>query len=367
MTLASSVLDLMCDTPLVALKGRQVHTRRGNLWGKLEVANPGQIKDRVAKRVIRDAEARGLLRQGGIILESSSGTMAEGLARVGAVLGYRVIIVTDPRIDAGLLAKLRAFGAELDVVETPAAEGGWQRKRLERLGEILRRHPDAFWPRQYENPLCQAVYGEELAVELAEVGEITAFVATVGSGSSLCGTARALRRVNPRVRIVAVDATGSVQFHQPERPRKQSGHGNSLVARNIDYSVIDEVHWVNDGEAFSACHELARREGIFAGGSSGAAYVVASWIASQCEPGANVIALLCDRGDRYAGTIYDQAYLEANGLRGIVAAPEPHRIRYGQDEATSWSWSPLPHDGSVPYYAPGTLTSDRLMADLGLA
>src|SRR5205085_10058457 len=114
------------DTPLVALKGRQVSTPRARLWAKLELAMPGQMKDRVARRVIRDAEEKGLLQPGGIIAESSSGTMAEGLARVGAVLGYRVIIVTDPRIDAGLLAKLRAFGAELAVVGSMSPEGGWQ-------------------------------------------------------------------------------------------------------------------------------------------------------------------------------------------------------------------------------------------------
>ncbi|MBM3779955.1 MAG: cysteine synthase family protein [Acidimicrobiia bacterium] len=367
MTIAGSVLDLMCDTPLVALKGREVHARRGHLWGKLELAMPGQMKDRVARRVIRDAEASGALRPGGVVVESSSGTMAEGLARVGAVLGYRVIIVSDPRIDAGLRAKLSAFGASLEIVESPAAEGGWQRRRCERLGEMLQRFPGAFWPRQYDNRLFQTVYEEELATELTAVGEIAAFVASVGSGSSICGTAHALRRLSPGVRIVAVDATGSVQFHQPDRPRRQSGHGNSIVAGNIDYAAIDEVHWVNDGEAFNACHELARREGIFAGGSSGAAYLVASWLASACQPGANVVALFPDRGDRYAGTIYDRAYLDAHGLSGVVAASAPARIRYGIDEATSWSWAPLPHDGSVPCYAPGTLTSHRLLSELGLA
>ena len=102
MTIARNVLDLMRNTPLVGLKGREQHTLRGQLWGKLELAMPGQMKDRVARRVIQDAAQRGALKPGGIVIESSSGTMAEGLARVGAALGYRVIIVTDPRVDAGL-------------------------------------------------------------------------------------------------------------------------------------------------------------------------------------------------------------------------------------------------------------------------
>jgi len=245
-------------------------------------------------------------------------------------------------------------------------DGGWQRSRLERLREILQRHPTAFWPRQYDNAMFQTVYAEELAQELVhDLGTITAFVATVGSGSSISGTARALRRLCPSIRIIAVDAAGSVQFHQPERPRKQSGHGNSIIATNIDYRAIDEVHWIHDGEAFAACRELARREGIFAGGSSGAAYIVASWIASQSS--GNVVALFPDRGDRYAGTIFNDAYLDQHRLAGAAAACEPRRIRYGIDEATTWSWAPLPHDGAMPYYAAGTLTSRRLAADLGLA
>lgn len=368
MTVAQNVLELMQDTPLVALKGREVSAPRARLWGKLELAMPGQMKDRVARRVIRDAEEKGLLQPGGIIAESSSGTMAEGLARVGAVLGYRVIIVTDPRIDASLLAKLRAFGAELAIVDHAPAQGGWQRARLERLREMLRANPSAFWPRQYDNAIFQTTYAEETAEELvASLGEIAAFVATVGSGSSISGTARALRKLSPGVRIVAVDAAGSVQFHQPERPRKQSGHGNSIIAGNIDYRAIDDVHWVSDGEAFHACRELARREGIFAGGSSGAAYIAASWMAEQCAAGTNVVALFPDRGDRYAGTIYNDDYLRQHALLDVSPAREPQRIRYGVDEATRWSWAPLPHDGSVPYYAPGTLTSGRLIADLGLA
>ena len=367
MIVAQNVLELMRETPLVALKGREVHSLRARLWGKLELAMPGQMKDRVARRVIADAEERGLLQPGGIVAESSSGTMAEGLARVGAVLGYRVIIVTDPRIDAGLLAKLRAFGAEVVVVDSFAPEGGWQRSRLERLREILRANPTAFWPRQYDNAIFQTVYADEIAQELvASLGTVSAFVATVGSGSSISGTARALRQSNPNVRIVAVDAAGSVQFHQPERPRKQSGHGNSIIAGNIDYRTIDEVHWINDGEAFSACRELARREGIFAGGSSGAAYIAASWIAQESQPSDNVVVLFPDRGDRYAGTIYNDAWLREHGIADVVAARDPHRIRYGLDEATEWSWAPLPHDGSVPYYAAGTVTSGRLAATLGL-
>lgn len=368
MSKAWSVTELMKDTPLLALRGREKTPPRARLWGKLELALPGQMKDRVALSILEDAERNGSLRPGGLVIESSSGTMAEGLARVTASKGYRLIIVTDPRIDAGLLAKLHALGAEVEVVDSYSPVGGWQRSRLLRLKELLDRHPDAFWPRQYDNPSNPAAYSRVLARELlADLGEgLTALVASVGSGGSLCGTARALRAALPHLRTVAVDATGSVQFHQPDRRRLQSGHGNSLVAGNIDYGVIDEVHWLNDGEVFNACRELARREGVFAGGSSGAAYVVGSWLAQQLPAGTDVVCLFPDRGDRYATTIYSDDYLREHGLEGVEAPSGPREIRYGVDVAGGWSRAPLPEEGRMPYYAAEVPTSWSLSQEIGL-
>lgn len=347
-----SVLELMRDSPLVALRGRSVSTPRAGLWGKLELALPGAMKDRVALNIIERAEAAGQLRPGGMIVESSSGTLAEGVARVGAVKGYRVIIVTDPRIDDMTRLKLCALGAEVDVVETYHPTGGWQQSRLERLRDLLAEYPEAFWTRQYDNPDNAGAY-DVLARELRDAlgDSIGALVGSVGSGGSLCGAARALRRSLPELRVVAVDATGSLLFHQPAGQRLQSGHGNNVVAGNLDYRQIDEVHWINDSEAFLACGELARREGIFGGGSSGAVYVAASWLAEQLPAGRDVVALLPDRGDRYSAKIYDPAFLAEHGLH-TAAAAVPRRIRYGVDVAEAWSWAPLPHDGSVPYCRP---------------
>ncbi|ATB34305.1 pyridoxal phosphate-dependent enzyme [Melittangium boletus DSM 14713] len=365
---ASSVLELMKNTPLARLRGRSVSAPRARLWGKLELAMPGQMKDRVALQAVEDAEARGELRPGGVIAESSSGTMAEGLARVGSLKGYRVIIVTDPRMDTTAAAKLRALGAELEIVDTYHPEGGWQYSRLQRLREVLARNPGAFWPRQYDTPSNPNAYVNHLSQELLEAlgSNLAAVVGTVGSGGSLSGTAAALRQRLPDIRIVAVDAVGSVQFNQPNLKRLQSGHGNSIIAGNINYRVMDEAHWLSDGEVFSGCWELARREGIFAGGSSGAAYIVASWIAEQYGPDRDVVVILPDRGDRYAETIYSQDYLAKHGLVGIEAAAQPQRIRYGVDVAERWSWAPLPHDGSVPYHAADAILSGHLTRELGL-
>jgi S-sulfo-L-cysteine synthase (3-phospho-L-serine-dependent) len=326
------------------------------------------MKDRVALAMIERAEASGALKPGNLIVESSSGTMAEGLARVGALKGYRVVIVTDPRIDGLTRAKLESLGAVLEVVEVYHPSGGWQQSRLERLRQVMAANPGAFWTRQYDSPDNAGAYESSLAGELLAAldGGLAALVGTVGSGGSLCGSARALRRELPDLRVIGVDAVGSALFHQPDRKRLQSGHGNSIVPGNIDYSVIDEVHWVSDAEAFNGCRELTRREGIFGGGSSGAAYVVASWVAEQVEKDRNVVVILPDRGDRYFESIYSDRYFEEHGLTGRDAAANPETIRYGIDVAERWSRAELPRDGSCPYYSSDVKRTSDLTRELGL-
>jgi cysteine synthase A len=366
---ANSVLDLMKDSPLVALRGRGLSAPRARLWGKLELALPGAMKDRVALEIVELAEACGTLRPGGTIVESSSGTMAEGLARVGALKSYRVIIVTDPRIDRLTRAKLEALGAELEVVDTYHPSGGWQWSRLERVRKVLAANPGAVWTRQYDNPGNPGAYEGSMARELLDAlgTRLGALIGTVGSGGSLCGTARALRREVPDLRVVAVDAVGSALFHQPDRRRLQSGHGNSIIPGNIDYSILDEVHWVSDAEAFNACRELALREGIFAGGSSGAAYVAASWVAEQLGDGRDAVVILPDRGDRYFDSIYSDRCFEEHGLADRLAATSPETIRYGREVAERWSRAELPHDGSVLYHAPEVKRTSDLARELGIA
>lgn len=364
----SSILDLMRESPLLALRGRGARSVHGRLWAKLELALPGGMKDRVALQIVEDAEAAGLLQPGALIVESSSGTLAEGLARVGAIKGYPVLIVTDPRLDPVTHAKLIALGAIVEVVDTYHPTGGWQWSRLERLAQVLAANPGSFWTRQYDNPSNSSTYEIRMAEELIAVlgSNISALVGSVGSGGSLCGTARALRRLRPDLRVVAVDALGSSLFNQPARKRLQSGHGNNIVPGNIDYSIIDEVHWLTDGETFGGCRELARREGVFAGGSSGAVYIVASWLVEELGKGEQVVAILPDRGDRYAETIFSDSFLAEHGLLGCSAAWEPVTIRYGVDVAERWSRAELPHDGSQPYHTDETPRTRDLAQSLGL-
>ena len=335
------LLDAIGHTPVVRLR---TGPSTAAVYAKLELQNVFAMKDRAAKRVVLEARANGLLLPGAPILESSSGTMALGLALAGNLLGHPVHIVTDPRIDEVTMAKLRSLGCSVHVVDAMTANG-WQSARLTRLAELVAEHDDAFCPRQYNNPQNPLAYGA-LADELvADLGRVDVLVGAVGSGGSLCGTARAVRRaqraagiVDP-VRVIGVDAVGSVLFEQPDRPgRKQSGLGNSLMPGNLSHAEIDEVHWLNDHEAFAATRDLARDECLFAGNSSGSVYQVLRHVALTLPAGATAVGIFPDREDRYVDTIYSDDYWDRVDLRSLPVRREPEEVVYGT-EVAQWSWA----------------------------
>ncbi|WP_030231586.1 pyridoxal-phosphate dependent enzyme [Streptomyces sp. NRRL S-350] len=338
-----SVIDGIGHTPVVRLR---VDAPEGvEVFAKLEMQNLFAMKDRVARQVILEARRTGALAEGGPIVESSSGTMALGVALVGTYLGHPVHIVTDPRIDPVTLAKLRTLGCEVHVV--PAMTGqGWQSARLERLAELMADLPGAFWPRQYSNPQNPAAY-RGLAGELvSDLGSVDVVVGAVGSGGSLCGTSKALLERLPDVSVVGVDCVGSVLFAQPDRPtRKQSGLGNSLVPDNLDHRVLDEVHWLSDDEAFDATRRLAREQKIFGGNTSGSVYRVLTHLAARAEPGTRLVGIMPDRGDRYVDTVYADAPDSGPGTRtgapaGTVAEA-PEEVEYGAT-VSGWSFARIP-------------------------
>ncbi|KMS76227.1 pyridoxal-5'-phosphate-dependent protein [Streptomyces viridochromogenes] len=371
----NDLVDAIGHTPVVRLRAAPADV---TVVAKLELQNLFAMKDRVARQVIREARENGVLAPGAPIIESSSGTMALGLALAGHALGHPVHIVTDPRIDAITLAKLTALGCSVHVVEGMTSNG-WQSARLERLASLREEFPGAFWPRQYsnpQNPLAYAALAEEL---VADLGGIDVLVGAVGSGGSLCGTARALRRAlkaagrSAPLRVVGVDAVGSVLFGQPDQPgRKQSGIGNSLIPGNLDYAHIDEIHWLNDREAFAATRDLARDEGIFAGNSSGSVYQVLKHLAATVAPGTRVVGIFPDRGDRYVDSIYDDTYWQQAGLAELPLRTEPLHVRYGT-EVSGWARAEVP---STPrkrlVFVESNTTGTGMLAfararDLGLA
>lgn len=338
--LFESVVDAIGHTPVVRLR---VDGREGVVaYAKLEAQNVYGMKDRVARSTILGARRNGLLAPGAPIIESSSGTMALGVALVGAALGHPVHIVTDPRIDRITLAKLRGLGCEVHVVAAMSG-AGWQSARLERLAVLRETLPGAFWPDQYTNPDNPAGY-RALADELVEdVGPFDVLVGSVGSGGSLCGTSRALRERHPDLHVVGVDSAGSVLFDQPDRPgRLQSGLGNSLHPKNLDRRLIDEVHWLNDREAFQSTRDLAREQGLFAGNTSGSVYRVLKHIAREARPGTRIVGIFPDRGDRYVDTVYDDAYWAEHDLDRHDLADRPADIEPGETVA-GWTRSTKPY------------------------
>jgi S-sulfo-L-cysteine synthase (3-phospho-L-serine-dependent) len=329
-----SVIDAIGHTPLVRLRFDEVPDVE--VYAKLEMQNLYGMKDRVARQAIRHARDSGELTPGAPIVESSSGTMALGFALVGRALGHPVHIVTDPRIDTITLAKLRALGAVVHIVPKMTSHG-WQSARLERLEELLLDLPGAFWPRQYSNPQNPAAYHGMAAELLRDLGHFDVLVGSVGSGGSLCGSARALRESLPELHTVGVDAVGSALFSQPDRPsRLQSGLGNSLVPPNLDQAQIDEVHWLSDREAFAAAQRLAAEQALFGGNTSGSVYRVLTYLSGMARPHTRIVGIFPDRGDRYHGSVYSADFWAAHGLDGAPEREAPVRVEYGVP-VSEWS------------------------------
>ncbi|MFD8284715.1 pyridoxal-phosphate dependent enzyme [Streptomyces solisilvae] len=348
-----TLIDAIGNTPVVRLR---MDVPEGvEVYAKLEMHNPYAMKDRVARRMILQARRTGALTDGAPIVESSSGTMALGIALVGTYLGHPVHIVSDPRIDPVTLAKLTAMGCTVHIVEAMTSQG-WQSARLERLAELVQDLPGAYWPRQYSNPDNPAAY-RALAEELMDdLGTVDVLVGSVGSGGSLCGTSAALLERLPDLKVVGVDCVGSVLFGQPDMAtRKQSGLGNSLFPDNIDYRLIDEVHWLSDDEAFDATHGLAREQKIFAGNTSGSVYRVLSHLAARAVPGTRLVGIMPDRGDRYADSVYRH---QPSG----PIAQAPARVAFGTT-VTSWSYASIPrHDRPVLVFLESNTTGTGTLA-----
>lgn len=335
------ILDAIGHTPLVRL--RIGTAPEVEVYAKLELSNLFGMKDRVARHTVLEARRVGVLADGAPIVESSSGTMALGVAMVGAALGHPVHVVTDPRIDPVSLAKLRALGAVVHVVDAMSGQG-WQGARLARLAELRESLPGAFWPAQYANPDNPGAYRAMASELLADLGSLDVLVGSVGTGGSLCGSARALRERLPGLRVVGVDSVGSVLFGQPDRPgRLQGGLGNSLLPKNLDRRLVDEVHWLNDHEAFTATVELARDHQIFGGNTSGSVYRVLRHVAEHAVPGSRIVGILPDRGDRYAETVYSRPYWDAHGVPAQPLSPAPAAVAHG---TVVESWSSVPWPGS---------------------
>lgn len=310
MNIASDVTELIGHTPIVRLIrfGRGdcgggpdgAALVRGEILAKLESRNPGgSVKDRTALYMIKDAELQGLLKPGGTIIEPTSGNTGVGLAMIAAVRGYRLVLTMPDSMSVERRRLLAAYGAE--VMLTPGALG--MAGAVEAACSLQKENPDWFMPSQFENPSNPRAHEETTAAEIiADLGgALDAFVAGVGTGGTITGVGRALKRAIPGVCIVGVEPAESpvLSGGGEAGPHGIQGIGAGFVPKVLDMGVVDEIIAVRSEDARAAAHELACSEGILAGVSSGAAAVAALQVARRLGPGAPVLALFPDTGERY--------------------------------------------------------------------
>ncbi|CAL9662107.1 PLP-dependent cysteine synthase family protein [Streptomyces sp. enrichment culture] len=330
------LLGLLGGTPLARITVDLPCPHPG-FWAKLEALGVGGMKARAAVSMLLGARERGELRPGAPVVESTSGTLGVGLAFAGQALGHPIVLVGDIELEPSMRQLLRSHGVRLELVDRPAAEGGWQAARLARLRELLALLPGAYWPDQYNNPDNSAGYAS-LAAELAtQLDHLDVLVCSVGTGGHSAGIVGPLRRHWPGLRLIGVDATGSTIFGQPARPRLMRGLGSSIHPRNVAYDAFDEVHWVGPAEAADACRRLAAGNFVSGGWSTGAVALVAAW-AARVHPGAVVATVFPDGPHRYLGSVYDDDFAAAHGLDPARAATRPVEIPHpGAVEATGWA------------------------------
>ena len=312
------ISELVGHTPLAELPLRAP----GRLLLKLEGFNPGRsMKDRMALSMIAGAERSGRLRPRGTIVESTSGNTGTGLAMIAAERGYAFIAVVDHHASKDKLRVMRALGAELVVVGAGDDEDRVATAAREaRAAELEKTIPGAVWLRQADNPANATGYaGLARELKLATNGAIDVLVGAVGTGGSLCGTARALREMcERRFEVVGVEPAGSIIFGGSGAPYYQSGTGTPAgveIALNVDRSVLDEGVKVSDRAAFNTARWLARRFGILVGGSAGGVlYEALHRVAHAAQGPRTVVAIMPDAGEKYLDTVFDDAWMTARDL-----------------------------------------------------
>lgn len=304
MNIKNSLTELIGHTPLLALhRWAKQQQLVAEIVAKVEYFNPGgSVKDRVALSMITDAEEKGLLKPGSLIIEPTSGNTGVGLAWVASVKGYRLILTMPETMSLERRNLLKALGAEL--VLTPGSEG--MGGAIRKAQEIQAATPGSLILQQFENPANPLAHERTTAEEIWQDtdGKIDIFVASVGTGGTLTGTARGLKKKNPNIRIVAVEPAGSpVLSGGKAGPHKIQGIGAGFIPKILDTSLIDQIIPVTDEDAMRTSRELSATEGLLVGISSGAAAFSAREIAKdEANQGKRIVVLLPDTGERYLST-----------------------------------------------------------------
>ena len=299
-----SIEELIGRTPLLELSNLAKKLElNATLLAKVEALNPGgSAKDRVAKRMVEDAEKAGILKAGATIIEPTSGNTGIGLAVMAAARGYRAIIVMPDSMSMERRLLMTAFGAELVLTEGAKGMTG----AIEKAEELAKEIPNSFIPGQFDNPSNPAAHYETTGPEIWEdtEGKVDIFVAGIGTGGTITGTGRYLKEQNPDVKIIGVEPASSPLLTKGEAgPHGLQGIGANFVPSILDTEIYDEVITVTEEEAYEAGRSIARTEGLLAGISAGAALHAAVEVAKRPEnAGKNIVVLLPDTGDRYLST-----------------------------------------------------------------
>lgn len=302
--IAKNLTDLIGNTPLLELTNYNTANNLGaKVVAKLEYFNPmSSVKDRIAYAMITDAEEKGLLKEGSVIIEPTSGNTGIGLSFVAAAKGYRIIIVMPETMSVERRNMVKALGAEL--VLTPGSEG--MKGAIQKAEELLKTTPNSFMPQQFTNPANVEIHRRTTAVEIWNdtEGSVDIFVAGVGTGGTISGVGEVLKDKKPEVKIVVVEPFDSpvISGGKPG-PHKIQGIGAGFIPEILNTKVIDEVIKVKNEEAFEVSRKLAKLEGLLVGISSGAALYAATELAKKEEnKGKTIVVLLPDTGERYLST-----------------------------------------------------------------
>ena len=305
------ILSAVGETPLVRLN-QFVENLHFRLFAKVEGFNPGgSIKDRPARKILEHGIKTGTIGPDTVIIESSSGNMGIGLAQACAYLGLRLICVVDPKTTEQNLLLMKAYGAEVDLVAEPDAEGEFLKPRIDRVKTLAARIENSFWPNQYANVLNSTAHHQTMhEIATALEGEVDYLFCATSTCGTLRGCAEYINQAGLQTRIVAVDALGSVIFSSPKRKRLIPGHGAAVVPQLFKRDLADECIHVSDLDCVVGCRRLARREAILAGGSSGAVLMAVIKAMDRIRENANCVVILPDRGERYLDTIYSDVWVE---------------------------------------------------------